>query len=1181
MYMYMYAHVPVIRPGGRWRWTLVAASAACRPNARAVVLAMRRQSRHQNSVTPFVKTPHLCNPSWNFCRVADPPEPPWLPTLPKTHITADMALNCHIIEIHGRLAQVTSMVGSHLQSLGAKVTVLLDGEDDAEDVKPATRAALLTGKQVITDAACLRPLICDADVVIVSDPASARRLGFDADACQAHNPTLIHLAMPPFAEEELSNSASCESAILAASGVFRDMGLNRQLNGCTASYSPLPLASAYASVVGALAVATALLARQNNVASAIGARIEVPLASALLEMLIHNSLEFGPDANVYASRRKRVLASRHAKQQEQDAAADCTAEPLEELDYFDVLELTDPFYTHYTCADARPFYLVAPSHRQHQQRALAVLGLEKEVSALGVPEAMNYASPGADSPPRHGLGAAQVGDAHAPALRRMMRRAFLTRGAFEWEALMGAAGVPGTAHRTTPEWLVSSHAREAGLVVSEPDGSVRPGPIVWLEGAEIAEEIAEDIVHAAADVADVADAADAADAAATAGAANTKCAYAENANAEAASPTNEEAAVQAEAEAGPNANAEPSCPADSRGWLDGLWVVDLANVIAGPTIGSMLARFGARVTKVDSTSPTYSPDTTIIYGLAANLGKQSVLIDAKAAEGKAALERLIASADVVVVNATEASAARLGVSPDDVLDMLARFGGAPRDAVLTRFDAYGGPSGQGERSAHLGYDDNLQAALGIMERFGGGLGRVEEHAHVGTIDVVAGAAGALATVAALLLREKRRKQARQPTPATIVARASLASVGQLVQFPFCCGQPGELAKEAVAAYERLGRGPACKGEHALLRCYEAADGEWLLLCPRTSALHNHEVLSRLARAHPLLVEPCARAQITRISTAGQTDRSAHDSLDDRDHDRVHNLDLQLTEALTTAFCTPTRNGGLAADEWVTCLRASAIDAVKLTSLSELRSACTRDEADLDVTTGAPTFQFVRCSAHPLGTALTSFGQCAVRVHGGCGLTLPLSPAPCYGEHTAQVLGEVGLDATALIAKGLAATSWSEHYLPTSTTSQRTSQTTKASPLSPLRACPVCLGKMISPIGLACSHSICAACAAKCSEAGHTRCPICRYPHLLDPEVLAERASNWRAAYSGWRKGACSGAAGEVASIVAPSTKPTDRTDGYSAIAGDLACSPLVARRLAHDSADKLSCSSSSSSEDVE
>ena len=51
------------------------------------------------------------------------------------------------------------------------------------------------------------------------------------------------------------------------------------------------------------------------------------------------------------------------------------------------MDLTDPFYSHYTCADARPFYLVAPSHLDHQRRAIRALGVEAEVKAIGVPTA--------------------------------------------------------------------------------------------------------------------------------------------------------------------------------------------------------------------------------------------------------------------------------------------------------------------------------------------------------------------------------------------------------------------------------------------------------------------------------------------------------------------------------------------------------------------------------------------------------------------------------------------------------------------------------------------------------------------------------------------------------------------------------------------------------------------------
>ena len=98
------------------------------------------------------------------------------------------------------------------------------------------------------------------------------------------------------------------------------MGINRQLQGCKASYSPLPLASAYASVMASMALTAALLARERGVASAHGATIEVPLASALLEMLVHNSLSF-EQPTTYSSRRRRALS-----------AGDAPSTPL---DYYD------------------------------------------------------------------------------------------------------------------------------------------------------------------------------------------------------------------------------------------------------------------------------------------------------------------------------------------------------------------------------------------------------------------------------------------------------------------------------------------------------------------------------------------------------------------------------------------------------------------------------------------------------------------------------------------------------------------------------------------------------------------------------------------------------------------------------------------------------------------------------
>jgi len=78
-----------------------------------------------------------------------------------------------------------------------------------------------------------------------------------------------------------------EGILLAQSGALTEMGFNRTLMGHAASYTPLPLASAYASSLACLAITMALTSRELD---GIGDTIEVPLASALCEALIYNSM---------------------------------------------------------------------------------------------------------------------------------------------------------------------------------------------------------------------------------------------------------------------------------------------------------------------------------------------------------------------------------------------------------------------------------------------------------------------------------------------------------------------------------------------------------------------------------------------------------------------------------------------------------------------------------------------------------------------------------------------------------------------------------------------------------------------------------------------------------------------------------------------------------------------------
>lgn len=93
-----------------------------------------------------------------------------------------------------------------------------------------------------------------------------------------------------------------------------------------------------------------------------------------------------------------------------------------------------------------------------------------------------------------------------------------------------------------------------------------------------------------------------------------------------------------------------------------------------------------------------------------------------------------------------------------------------------------------------------------------------------------------------------------------------------------------------------------------------------------------------------------------------------------------------------------------------------------------------------------------------------------------------------------------------------------------------------SPTAASVRCPVCFEPTACMLELYCSHRLCVGCAARCDGTGHTRCPVCRHPHLLDPQRLRARNADWRSAYADWRRGRTKGSKGEGAAIVRPEPK---------------------------------------------
>ena len=190
--------------------------------------------------------------------------------------------------------------------------------------------------------------------------------------------------------------------------------------------------------------------------------------------------------------------------------------------------------------------------------------------------------------------------------------------------------------------------------------------------------------------------------------------------------------------------------------LEGIRVVELARVLAGPWCGQLLADLGAEVVKVerpgagDDTREWGPPFVTgddgehlgAAYYHSCNRGKRSVAVDIASAEGQAEARALLADADVVIENYKVGGLAKYGLDP---AALRADF---PRLIVcsITGF-------GQTGPYAHrAGYDYIIQAMSGFMSLTGEPDGPPQK-AGIAYADIFTGLYSAVAVLAALRRRD--------------------------------------------------------------------------------------------------------------------------------------------------------------------------------------------------------------------------------------------------------------------------------------------------------------------------------------------------------------------------------------------------------------------------------------------
>jgi crotonobetainyl-CoA:carnitine CoA-transferase CaiB-like acyl-CoA transferase len=185
-----------------------------------------------------------------------------------------------------------------------------------------------------------------------------------------------------------------------------------------------------------------------------------------------------------------------------------------------------------------------------------------------------------------------------------------------------------------------------------------------------------------------------------------------------------------------------------RGPLTGVRVVDLTTVVMGPFGTGILADLGAEVIKVEGPEGdslrTYQPQRG--HGMSGaflnlNRNKRGICLDLKTPAGRAALDRLLATADVFVHNLRPGAIGRLGYD-------YARVREIRSDIVYCAAQGFGSDGPYAEKAA---YDDIIQAASGVAALYEAVHGH-PAYAPTVMCDKLAGQAIAYSVIAALYQR---------------------------------------------------------------------------------------------------------------------------------------------------------------------------------------------------------------------------------------------------------------------------------------------------------------------------------------------------------------------------------------------------------------------------------------------
>jgi len=207
--------------------------------------------------------------------------------------------------------------------------------------------------------------------------------------------------------------------------------------------------------------------------------------------------------------------------------------------------------------------------------------------------------------------------------------------------------------------------------------------------------------------------------------------------------------------------------------LEGVRVIDMSHVIAGPMASMYLAQLGAEVIKVEppqgevmraSRTPHDDGCGDTPAGFAAlNAGKRSLVADIRTPEGAALVRALARDADVFIENFRPGVVAKYGLDYESIRALRP-------DIVYCSISGYGQ---EGAWSGRGAYDHVIQALTGMMMMSGDSEDAPPQKVGFPAIDVAVGMLGALSITAALHRRERETGEARGQYIDASMVQASL------------------------------------------------------------------------------------------------------------------------------------------------------------------------------------------------------------------------------------------------------------------------------------------------------------------------------------------------------------------------------------------------------------------------